>query len=215
MGVLGSFFVGQQVRAEVKKDKTVEELGWVRRETLNFKVFPKQLNFIPGRLFLAVHREQQIAKLYNADGTEYVKDGEPFEMLCGTGRPDKPTKVALYKIQRQAGEDYRSKKYPENRKAEEPGAPMPWAQHLGEVAEKSNGQIETLESDGTAIHGRKTVGLTMLQPRKSHGCLGVQNGIAKFLRENMKLGDYVAVFDNPEVLKKATSISNLVKVNKN
>ena len=206
-GAAALLFGSTKSRAE----KTLEDLGWVKRETLDFKIFPKELSFKPGKLFLAVHREQQIAKLYNADGTEYVKDGKPVEILCGTGKPETPTKKALYQIQRQAGEDYRSKKYPENRKKEEPGAPMPWAQHLGEVVIGNDSHLETLESDGTAIHGRKTVGLTMLQPRKSHGCLGVQKGIAKFLKETMKIGDYVAVFDDPEVLKKSKSIKEIVK----
>lgn len=157
------------------------------------EVFPKKLEYEPGKNTLVVSAVWQTAALYDAKGKLMQIGGDELKFLTSTGKVDHPTELGMYKIQSKKDKDYRSGKYKIIENGKEIGAKMPYAKHLGKVKIGKDGELYTEPSDGTAIHARSNVEDDTTTTFMSHGCIGLPESVAEDFHDRLKIDDQVLV----------------------
>lgn len=189
----------RKANAEERKSKIyIKPKEWTRLtlETANFsgEVFPKKLEFPPGKRTLVISAVWQTAALYDAEGNLVKVGGEELKFLASTGKVEHATELGVYKIQSKNPESYRSKKYKiKDAKGREVGAPMPFAKHIGKGIVNEDGQIEYKQTDGTAIHARSNVQDDTTTSFMSHGCIGLPYSVAEDFNNRLSIDDNVIV----------------------
>jgi hypothetical protein len=175
-----------------------------------FKMFPEKVTFIK-KPTVVISRKWQIGCLYNEKGEIFKKDGKNFCFQAGTGMISYKhnTPLGVYAIQSKKRADYVSGG---TQDGEAVGSPMPWAMHLGRVIVNESRKLETLTSDGIALHARGTVTRSNIKPFRSHGCIGANLDIARSLNKDglVSYGDNVVVLDDMDVLSSSKDTKELV-----
>ncbi len=205
-----------QANASERTNKQYEKpKEWTRIEIdkANFseEVFPKKLEFAPGKTTIIVSAVWQTAALYDSKGNLVKIGGNELKFLASTGKVEYLTELGVYQIQSKKDKDHRSIKYKvKDAKGNEIGAPMPFAKHLGKAKLDEYGKMNFQPSDGTAIHARNNVQDDTTTSFMSHGCIGLPYSIAKDFHNRLGIGDQVVVIGEkmPTGIK---SIEDIVK----
>ncbi len=217
----------RQANAAEGKIQTYEKpKEWTKieidRANFSKEVFPKKLEFAPGKKTVVVSAVWQTAALYDVDGNLVKIGGDELKFLASTGKVEHATELGLYKIQTKKDKDHRSSKYKIKEKVREKvkgvwkefwkeiGASMPYAMHLGKGFIRENGEMSFKDSDGTAMHARNNVQDDTTTSFMSHGCIGLPYSIAEDFHDGLNVGDQVLVIGEkmPTGVK---SINEIVK----
>ena len=199
----------------------------LKKEQLNFDIFPERLTFKPNKNLLIVSDKWQTACLYDTNGNKMYQDKEktiPMQFMMSTGKDGHETEYGVYQVWYKEGKHYKSKSYPIATKDRDAGgAEMPWAIKLIKFLGIENDKEKYDEYDGISIHGRpstiKTATNNILSNsiviRPSFGCFGSDVNTAELLNKGkdesgrmiLRKGDFVVnIYDE---VPTATNIAEL------